>query len=258
MARPRRSRKPPAINWKGTERDYRKDLNKVVALINRLVREQLIPQLGPLAEQQQSLLGLDSPLEDVDHIFDNIRLEFEREFTDDEAKQLAQKHGARGQGVNQGQVKAQMRSLGINVFTESPGLTQTMEGFNRANTKLIKSLSTTAYTRMEGVVERAFREGQSTSKILATLQGEFRITKNRAKLIARDQMGKLNGQLTRERHLANGITKSVWIDAGDERVRDEHEDRNGREFDNTKGINGEFPGGPIACRCYASPLPPGS
>ncbi len=254
----KKGRKVPKIDWQVPTRQYTRDLNELVDIIVRTVEERIFPQLAALNEQHRALLAVDSPLDEIELAFESIRIEYERQVTDAEKAAIAQKNGQDGQRLNKNQVERQMRAIGLDVFRDSPGLGETMSGFNRTNTRLIKSLSTVAYERMEAVIERGFQEGKSTATIQGELQREFRITRNRAKLIARDQMGKLNGQLTRQRHLANGIRKSVWIDSGDERVRAQHEERDGREFDNTKGIQGEFPGGPVNCRCWASPLPPGT
>ena len=72
-----------------------------------------------------------------------------------------------------------------------------------------------------------------------------------ASFIARDQIGTLQMELTRERQSQAGITKFVWRTRGDGRVRPEHAARNGKTFTWVDGADGEFPGGPPACRCRA-------
>lgn len=73
-----------------------------------------------------------------------------------------------------------------------------------------------------------------------------------AAFIARDQLAKLNGQLTKSRQLAAGIDEATWVTQGDSHVRHQHRLYNGRRFAWTVGIDGVFPGQPIACRCWAS------
>jgi SPP1 gp7 family putative phage head morphogenesis protein len=73
-----------------------------------------------------------------------------------------------------------------------------------------------------------------------------------AALIARDQIGTLNMELSRERQTAAGITEFKWISRRDGRVRASHRDRDrGQSFTWENGANGEFPGGPVNCRCRA-------
>ena len=71
------------------------------------------------------------------------------------------------------------------------------------------------------------------------------------RLIARDQVSKLNGQLNRARQVSAGIEKFVWRTQRDPRVRDAHEAIDGGVFSWTDGAPEiGFPGEPIQCRCY--------
>lgn len=90
-------------------------------------------------------------------------------------------------------------------------------------------------------IRRMRRDG---TPVLITLE-------NHARLIARDQISKLNGQLARARQTAAGITSFVWETQKDSRVRPEHRALQGRTFTWADGANGVFPGQPIQCRCWA-------
>ena len=71
------------------------------------------------------------------------------------------------------------------------------------------------------------------------------------RLIARDQVSKLNGQLNQARQVAAGITRFVWLTRRDPRVRDAHAELQGRVFSWQDGAPGVgIPGQPIQCRCY--------
>jgi SPP1 gp7 family putative phage head morphogenesis protein len=76
----------------------------------------------------------------------------------------------------------------------------------------------------------------------------------RAKLIARDQISKYNGQLNQTRQTALGLSKYRWQTSGDERVRDTHKALNGKIFswDNPPSVG--HPGDEINCRCVALPI----
>jgi SPP1 gp7 family putative phage head morphogenesis protein len=86
------------------------------------------------------------------------------------------------------------------------------------------------------------------------LRKQFDFTRNRARLIARDQVGKLYGQINAARQQAIGVTHFVWQTSNDERVRDEHEERNGKTYSYANPPDGELPGQPIQCRCVANPI----
>ena len=81
-------------------------------------------------------------------------------------------------------------------------------------------------------------------------------------IIARNEVGNLNAEINQQRSKELGIEKAQWMTVSDERVRGRsgglypnarpsHWARNGEVYDINKGIDGEFPGMPVNCRCYA-------
>jgi hypothetical protein len=74
-----------------------------------------------------------------------------------------------------------------------------------------------------------------------------------AALIARDQLAKLNADLTRSRQMAAGIRSFNWAIQGDGRVRASHRSAgSGGPYDWAIGHPSlGYPGKPIACRCWA-------
>lgn len=78
--------------------------------------------------------------------------------------------------------------------------------------------------------------------------------KNRAALIGRDQVGKLNGRLTQYYQEQAGIEEYKWVTAGDERVRPAHRRLNGEVFKWKEPPPEGHPGQPIQCRCIADPV----
>lgn len=89
-----------------------------------------------------------------------------------------------------------------------------------------------------------------------------------AKMIARDQMGTLNYQLTRHEHESLGVSQYKWITKRDSRVRECHRELHGHIFDwnnppaqwyvtKSKGIiytGFAHPGQAYQCRCVAQPV----
>jgi len=80
------------------------------------------------------------------------------------------------------------------------------------------------------------------------------VSRRRAKLIARDQIGKLNGRINASRLTSIGIDKFIWRTSKDERVRPDHRKREGKIYEFSNPPNGEIPGTPINCRCFAEPV----
>jgi len=83
----------------------------------------------------------------------------------------------------------------------------------------------------------------------------------RAATIARDQIGKLNGEMNQLRQTNLGVRRYRWSTSQDERVRDGHRKLNGTiqlwakppVVDERTGERGH-PGQPIQCRCSAIPI----
>jgi len=79
------------------------------------------------------------------------------------------------------------------------------------------------------LTERAVTSGWSRSKLSSEIKKlDGNMTDARARFIARDQIGKLNGEITQRRMEAAGLETYVWGTANDERVRDSHVDLRGR------------------------------
>ena len=125
------------------------------------------------------------------------------------------------------------------------------EGFIVENVELIKSIPNYYFQAIEGWVTKAGNEGWTAARLANDLKESFDLSRNKAKLIARDQTGKLFGQLNKERQTAAGIRKFVWRTMEDERVREEHEALDGQEFSWDDPPDEGMPGEPIQCRCTA-------
>lgn len=246
----------PEIRPGGVQRDYFSALLAVVRELETVVRELILPGLEGITKAQRSILGLtiDTPDDDMERLLQLAREGFEVRVPENEFVRLAETAATAAQNVNKGQVQSQLQALGRPLFTDTTGLAVLQQGFVKTNTKLIKDIPAKAFLDIEGILSRGLAKGDRHGTIAKEIVNRLEVTKKRAKLIARDQVSKFNAQLTRQRHLANGITHSFWRTVGDERVRPEHEAREGQRFSNTTGIDGEFPGEPINCRCHAEPI----
>lgn len=156
--------------------------------------------------------------------------------------------------VKKANQRSQKTIFGIELDEELLGL---VENFTTRNVALITSLAGEQVTRTRQILDEANRVGLRVEAIQAQLQDAFGLSRSRARLIARDQTLTFNAQVTRATHERAGIDKYAWTTAGDERVREEHEELDGRVFSYTQGpkeTGGEHPGEPIMCRCFAYPV----
>ena len=86
------------------------------------------------------------------------------------------------------------------------------------------------------------------------IENQARIERNRAVLIASDQVGKLNGRLMRYEQQRAGITHYRWETMQDSRVRPTHRERQGQIFSWDEPPSDGHPGEAVRCRCVADPV----
>ena len=132
-------------------------------------------------------------------------------------------------------------------------LQQTVDEAIAANVGLIKSIPEQYFDRIEQAVMTGIQGGTLSATLADDLQKAFGVTKSRAKLIATDQLGKINSRLSQIRQQKLGITHYTWSTSHDERVRPEHKLRDGKLFAWDNPPSDGHPGQPIRCRCVAKP-----
>lgn len=158
---------------------------------------------------------------------------------------------------NRQQFHAVFRSVfGVDIFTTEPFLADLLAAWEAENIKLIKSIPSQYLDQLHGKIVAAVRAGRPSSELAEFIRETFDLPRNRAKLIARDQIGKLNGQLTMARQKNIGVESYVWRTSLDERVREEHKAREGEKFSWDEPPKDGHPGNPINCRCSAEAVFP--
>lgn len=122
-----------------------------------------------------------------------------------------------------------------------------------ANIALINSIPQQYLDRVEQAVMASLQAGTLNTTLADDLLRIEGVTKNRAKMIARDQLGKINSRLSQIRQQSLGVTHYFWSTSHDERVRDRHRRWDGDRIAwDTPTIDGH-PGQAIQCRCTAIP-----
>ena len=126
----------------------------------------------------------------------------------------------------------------------------------RRNVDYVTNIPIDLRRRMVQDITRLSEEGIFFEQI--QLNRELRKThgfgRYRARLIARDQVGKLYGGLNERRQLAAGIEDYVWQTRQDERVRPSHVANNGKRFSWRSPPPTGHPGTAVQCRCLAVPI----
>lgn len=159
---------------------------------------------------------------------------------------------------------------GVDIFKGESWLRNLTESWSQENAKLITSIED---RYLDSVAQRAqdmVRQGRSAKAFAEELTKQYNLTAARARLIARDQMAKLNGQITKARQQSLHIEEYEWSASADERVRESHKVLNGKicryddptvyrnegetEWRKRSSIGGYVgdPGEDYQCRCVAA------
>lgn len=263
--------KPPRWLYPhNAERTYNIKLNKIVSIIRNAVNTVLIPKLPTLLASVKVLrpdgltIHLDATLEQITSLFSAMEIRINKQMPDSD--KLSKDIAALVNAYNKGQFDKVAKSvLGVDVFIQEPWLQDEVALFAHNNVQLIKSIPQQALGRVQQVVMSGLRSGSTTTSLASKITDQFGITKRRAKTIARDQVGKLNGQLTKLRQKSLGVNSYVWRTSMDERVRGDpdgkypnaepsHFAREGKKYSWDKPPSDGNPGEPVNCRCYAEPV----
>ncbi len=174
-------------------------------------------------------------------------------------------------------------SYDSNFFQKEKYLDDTLRLWADQNYILVKSLSDEYIKKMNNIVSTGVLNNESYTEIMGKVRAlNTNMTEARSKLIAVDQMGKLNGYLTEARQKDVGVEWYKWLTAQDERVvgnpaglyprptsaHGDHYEMNGSinkwgdrlVYSKNNGVTfinrpsstqGEIPGSAIRCRCIA-------
>lgn len=245
---------------KSIERSYNNELQQIVKSITEEIRRQLIPILPSVARDLgQPNIKKDAGVDDVTKAITSIKNNLYRKYSDQELKNMARKKGMSLVDMNKEATEKQFkRVVGVDILTNDKPLADTVEVFSVFNTQLSKSLIEESVNKVQSTVLSGFQTGTRWEEIASDIEDYIDPSiggvANRARLIARDQISKLNGQVTQERQKALGIDQYIWRTSMDERVRDSHRELEGQTFswDNPPAVGN--PGDDFQCRCTAEPV----
>lgn len=151
--------------------------------------------------------------------------------------------------------KNEFARLGIKLADADPGVTKLVPEWRKENVGRITGM----LDDQLGKIERVLEDGANHR--VETLAKEIRrqcidVSVSRAELIARDQVLTLNAQITKQRQTNAGVERYVWTTSNDERVREEHQELEGKTFSWDDPPGPGHPGEDYQCRCVAFPVLP--
>lgn len=260
LGRRRRRRRPPRqVPPRGQELRYRVLLMAQLSQVEELLDAELLPLLASLTaqvQQQRPDARLDAPADDLARMLERLRVRVAAAvIPPGEIARIAESISRDVSRHNRGQLDIVFEAtIGVGLPATEPGIADVLRAFVRENVRRMKNLSNEALDRVEASVLRGFRRGRTNASIAADIQADLGISRRRARLIARDQIASLNGELTQIRQASMGVQEYIWRTAGDERVRPSHAALDGtrQRWDDPPAEG--HPGEPINCRCIAEPV----
>tara|TARA_R110002050_G_scaffold258083_2_gene397413 strand:+ start:188 stop:1048 length:861 start_codon:yes stop_codon:yes gene_type:complete len=245
------------------QRIYEKELVALTKQINKISLDLVSPRLLSLVEEAKversdnSELKLDLGLVDaVKEIIQATVFSSSSFINDPTLNELSGQQAARISTYNKSQLnKVIYSAVKVNPIMAEPYLRPQIELFQAQNSALIKKLSAEQAARMEGTLFRNLAAGNGVKVIREEIAKNFKIGENRARLIARDQTNKFNGDLAQLRQQELGIGEYWWSGSLDERERQTHLDNERKHFTwNKPSVITGHPGSQIRCRCTAQPI----
>lgn len=242
------------------EAEYYKALKSIADNMKRIVKEDLLPVL----KAKQSEYTADGVVEDIMIMFDRLRA-FE---SPSMAIQTASKMVRSIDKVNLEKLKASIsQRFGVDMpdMFAREGIEKFVTANIAKNATLIKSIPSEFIKDIETQIYNGISSGSTyktiEQKILGTdgITSSFGKLENRIKLIARNEVSSINGQINMQRLKSVGVTKFIWQTSNDERVRDSHADLDGQTFSwdalptNERGEE-ISPGTDFNCRCVSVPV----
>lgn len=228
----------------------------VLAKLKQLVTEKLVPALPRLIAQADAKLGRrDAEEDDADALLEQIGAQMNTSFPNRDLESLAEQFARETSDFQRTQLLKQIRAaVGVDVLGSEPNLAGIVESFTDENVALIKSIPTEFLGDLSKRLPAMINDGIRSSELTDFIASRFGVAENRARLIARDQIGKFYGDLNKTRQQNLGVGHYIWRGMMDNRERPEHVAREGQRFAWDDPPEDGHPGEPVQCRCYPEPV----
>lgn len=157
----------------------------------------------------------------------------------------------------------------IEIRAVQPGLAPMLDKFQQSHADLVTRMNQQTKDQIRETVDEAWSRGTRVEELRDAIAERFEVSESRAALIARDQVLKLNGAITKQRQTSAGVREYIWTTAGDERVRGSplapksrrdhyHLDGTTQSWDAPPMVADDgttaHPGEDYQCRCIAFPV----
>lgn len=247
----KRGKRKRAPRWAFPDRieeSFARALEGVIEQLEEAFNREVLPHLGEIISQASNDSRQDDWADDLERYMRLYRVGAEAVAIDTlpTAQEISQWNVAQWRRITKSVV-------GVEVVQAEPWLEAALKDWAAENKDKITKLTQSASTDVGSWVRRGVREGRRAEDIAADIRSRFEVSKSYAKMLARDQVGKLNGNLTQARQTRLGVTRYIWRTAGDDRVRETHQANDGKTFSWDDPPKTGHPGQDYQCRCFPEP-----
>lgn len=262
LSAPKR-RKPKGVKPSAkVQREYNAALRQLVIEVSKDINTHIMPVVRSMVPDYvgDSVPTADSWVDVLVATIRNVTARWSSPAFQAVARRIAERFVTESATINSTRNRA---DLGIDVFVDNQELLDYVSASIYDNTRLITSIPEQYLTNVESIIMTNVRAGMRPSAMEKLLVDQFGVTERRAKMIARDQTAKLNGDLNRIRQQSAGFPYFEWDDSDDERVRKRHDEIARKVTAYGPGIyrwdnpplsdrgTPIIPGSDFSCRCIA-------
>lgn len=247
------------------EREFQRVTNAYMKLLNEKLKKYL-PKIKRAAEAEESKSQRHDSTADliaeIQKIFNEMIFDLQKDVEGFPLYDRIEAMAKLTQKLSIAEWKKQVKAtVGIDLaddYYNGDLLKQLLQKWVDNNIGLINTIPQASLNNMRNIVIESYQRGKPTRSIMKEIQRAYNISKSHARLIARDQIAKLNSEITRFQQEDAGITQYFWSTSRDGRVRDSHKALEGKRFSwNDPPIVDErtgrrcHPGEDYQCRCVA-------
>lgn len=273
-ARPKRLPQPTAPD--SAEREYYRNLRRYAeSFIKKMKKglKELVPDLKddaaealePITEVRgDSQIRMDANIfKSIQALFDKVKKEMGTEFSDGLLGRWAWSMVGLVNKLSKRNIQKVGDHIGTDIepFLKDGVMNPYFQNIVEQNVGLIRSIGADKLPELQNKLIVMITADAPHGEIADAIEAHFGVTRNKAKLIASDQVGKLNGKIDEYRLKSLGFERYKWRGSLDERERPDHKRLEGKIFfwDKPPVVNRKTglranPKGDYRCRCWAEPI----
>jgi SPP1 gp7 family putative phage head morphogenesis protein len=254
------------------EREYRKFLRRYAESYIKLMRQgldEIVPDLKEIAGNEQPRMDVNIA-DKIERLMKFVQGKLDMEYPESILARWALQMIGKVNDSSKKTLNKQFKIAYKRIGEEPPNfeplmrdgkLTPFYQNVVDENVSLIRSIPKLKLDAFKNQLVALVTADSPSLEIKKAILKNFDITRGRAELIARDQVGKLNGYLEEYRQKQLGLTRYVWRTSEDSRVRKDHKALDGKVFtwakppivDKRTGRRAH-PKRDFQCRCWAEPI----